>query len=389
MDLYEYQAKQILRDYGIAMPRGGVAKTAREAQSVSRGLECERLAVKAQVHAGARGRAGGVRMVSPADVESTAAELLGKRLVTEQTGPEGRQVSCVYVECAPDVAKEIYLAVLVERATGRLAMIGSQNAGMAIEEHLEGEESDLAKVRIEDPAKPEATDFLPFVQALGLDARHSGQAVDVCRTLARAALDLDARLIEINPLAVTGDGRLMTLDVKMTIDDNALFRQPKLAAMRDDEFDPVELEAQRHDVNLVQMDGNIGVIVNGAGLALATLDMLCDAGGKAANFMDIRTTARSLQIAEGIGLVLSNSRVDRLLVNIYGGGFTRCDTIADGLAIAFRRSGRGLPVVFRAAGTHADMAHTVLKNCGIDYYNADSMREAVREVVKPMLKEAS
>lgn len=386
MKLHEFQAKDILRQFDIPTPAGGVAATAEQAQAVAKSLPCSNFAVKAQVHAGGRGEAGGVLLVEQlAEVATAADRLLGKRLLTSQMGLQGdgagRQVSNVLVECAEDIATEVYLAVLVDRTVGSIALIGTNECGPDFEQRLAADDFQLAKLVIENPENLSDIDFSVFLQQIRLDRAVEEQARQICASLCRAIVDLDASLIEINPLAVTKNNGLVALDVKMIIDDNALFRQPQLAAMRtEDELDSIELIAQWHDINLIQMEGNIGVIVNGAGLALATLDMLRDTGASPANFMDIRTTAKSQQIAEGIALVMQNPRVKALLLNIHGGGLTRCDTIAEGMGIAFRQTGKSPPVVFRAAGNNADMARTVLKNCGISFVDTLSMTEAVQEV---------
>lgn len=383
MNLHEYQAKEILSHYAIAIPEGRMAATAEEAANAARAIASKKFAVKAQVHAGGRGKAGGVRMVATSESAREAArDMLGSVLVTDQSGPKGSLVSQVYVEAGEDVARALYLAVLVDQKAGGMALVGSREGGEDFEE-LAARNPDMMEVLPLDPASaPSADELSAFAETLGLTGKLARPAAELFKALAKAFTDLDASLIEINPLAVTADDRLVALDVKMVLDDNALARHPELAALRkEDDLDPVEMEAQRHDVNFVRMDGDVGVAVNGAGLALATNDMLVEAGGRPANFMDIRTTATSLQISRGFDLVFQTPGLKVLLVNIHGGGMTPCDTIAEGLGISMRRTGSKLPIVLRAAGNNADFARRFLKNCGVSFHDAGDMREAVARAV--------
>ncbi|HEX2257667.1 MAG TPA: ADP-forming succinate--CoA ligase subunit beta [Afifellaceae bacterium] len=383
MNLHEFQAKEILARRGVPVPTGQVAWTPEEAARIARDIAGARFAVKAQILAGGRGEAAGVRLAATSDaVRGIAAEMLGAKLVTAQTGPQGRIVRRVYVEEAVAFERDIYLAVLVDRLEGRLLLIGARQGGEDIEERIARRPESLERLPLRSGTIPAADELDAFAERLGLDGPHRDQAAALCRALVEAFFELDASLIEINPLAVARHRGLVALDVKMTIDDNALFRHPDLQALRDeDESDPVELEAQRHDLNFVRMDGDIGVVVNGAGLALATHDMLVDAGGRPANFMDIRTTAMSLQIAKGIGLLLADPRVKAILVNIHGGGMTRCDTIVEAIHVARRWSGRSVPIVVRLAGQNADYARGMLADRQIPHEIAADMAEAARRAV--------
>lgn len=383
MNLHEFQAKEILARRGVPVPTGQVAWTPEEAARITREIAAPRFAVKAQILAGGRGEAAGVRLAATSDaVREIAGTMLGSKLVTAQTGPQGRAVRRVYVEEAVGFERDIYLAVIVDRLEGRLLLIGARQGGDDIEERIARQPESLERLPLGAGGAPGADDLSVFAGRLGLDAALRDQAVELCRILVDAAFELDASLIEINPLVVTRDRRLVALDVKMTVDDNALFRHPDLQALRDeDESDPVELEAQRHDLNFVRMDGDIGMVVNGAGLALATHDMLVDAGGRPANFMDIRTTAMSLQIARGVRLLLSEPRVKAMLVNIHGGGMTRCDTIVEAIHIARRWSGRSVPMVVRLAGQNADYARTMLADRQVPHEIAGDMAGAVRRAV--------
>jgi len=384
MNLHEFQAKAILERRGIPVPVGQVAWTPDEAVSVAGEVGGADFAVKAQILAGGRGAAGGVKIAhSVGAVRDIAAAMLGSRLVTAQTAATGRGVRRVYVEQALQCAREIYVGVLIDRNAGRIALLGAARGGDDIEERLRREPESLQRLYFNGIEPPGDDALRQFAATLSLTDGLSDQAVALFGALARAFVELDASLIEVNPLCVTGDGRLVALDVKMTVDDNALFRHPELQVLRDeDEIDALELEAQRHDLNFVRMDGDIGVVVNGAGLALATHDILIDAGGRPANFMDIRTTAMSQQIAKGIGMLLADPTVKAILVNVHGGGMTSCDTIVDAIQMAVRWSGRKAPIVFRAAGQNAEHATWMMSDRRIAHDVAADMTAAARRAVE-------
>ena len=392
MKIHEFQAKHLLGRFDIPVPLGQVATTPAEAEGIARRLGCARYAVKSQVLAGDRGATGGIAFATtPAEVARTAAQLLGRRLVTSQTGPSGALVHQVYVEEAIDTAQQLYAAVTLE--AGRVVLLASASGGEDIETRAASDPAAVRRVPVKlAGGKPEA-DFEKLASAITGAPTLATSLAALLRNLALALVALDATLIEINPLAITPQGRLIALDAKMIIDDNALFRRPELAALRHaneaQDTDPAELEAQRYQLNYVGLDGNIGVAVNGAGLALATLDMIVDAGGRPANFMDIRTTASSLDIAHGFTLLLKNPRTKAILVNVHGGGMQRCDTIAEGLGVALRRGARSLPIVIHMAGNNADFARTVLANNGVNYIGVDDMAEAARRVVGLVRQEAA
>ena len=347
--------------------------------------------VKAQVHAGGRGRAGGIKIVdSVAAVGKAAEELLGQTLVTEQTGPEGRTVKAVYVEEAIDVKRDVYVAVLIDRQAGKVALIGAEQGGEDIEERA-AVKPDIIKTLLVNPdGSAESGAFEDFAKQLDLTGKLAKKAASLFQGLTKAFVEQDASLVEINPLAVTSAGELLALDVKMVLDDNAMFRHPDNNKLQDkDELDPVEMQAQANEINYVRMDGNIGVVVNGAGLALVTHDMLRDAGGVPANFMDIRTTASSLDISAGFDLLLSNPNVKAVLVNVHGGGMQRCDTIAEGIGISMKRSNRNVSIVLRFAGNNADYGCTLLGNYGISYIEAQDMGDAIERVVALVRPEAA
>ena len=391
MNLHEYQAKQILAGRGIAVPSGEVAETAEAARAAARRLGAERFAVKAQVHAGGRGRAGGVQIVDTAEqVHAAADALIGTVLVTEQTGAEGHTVHKVYVEEAVETGRVVYVAVLVDQSAGQVALIGAEQGGEDIEDRIAADPGIVQEMLLGTGADVAAADFEGFAKLLGFAGEDAQGAAQLFAGLVETFVALDASLIEINPLAVTEDGRMLALDVKMIVDDNALFRHEELKDFRDeDELDPVELAAQRHEINYVRMDGNVGIVVNGAGLALATHDMLRDAGIQPANFMDIRTTASSLDIARGVDLLVANPNVKAVFVNVHGGGMQRCDTIAEGIGISLKRCGRTLPIVLRFAGNNADYGRTLLDNYGISYLDTADMADAVERVAALVKREAA
>ncbi len=383
MNLHEHQAKTLLRDYGLPVPQGGLATTPEEASALAQVLGGRSWAVKAQIHAGRRKQAGGVRFAEAREAVGEAArELLGRPLVTGQTGREGLLVKSVYVEKAAEVEREIYLAALVDRAAGRLTLIASPTGGEDVEAGLARAET-LVQLSPEAGMAPETAHFAAMAEALGLSGDTAEAAVRVFAGVWKAFLELDASLIELNPLAVTKDGELAVLDVKMVLDDNALFRHPQLEALRDeDESDPQEREAHRFEMNYVRLDGDIGLMVTGAGLCLATIDMIKRRGGEPANFMDVRPVASGPQIAEGLGILLRSPRVRVILVNAMGGGILRCDTLAEGVAEAYRTSARKLPIVFRGAGTAKELGEMTLRNQGVPAAVFDDLGEAVDEALR-------
>jgi len=384
MNLHEFQAKEILARRGVPVPSGHVAWTAEEARQVAKELGGRRFAVKAQILAGGRGEAGGVKIAySPDEVREIAGAMLGSKLVTAQTRAAGRSVRRVYVEQGVSVTREIYVGVTVDRNGGEIVLLGTGQGGGKVEEQVRVDPESLHRLAFDGVTPPGAEALRKFAGLLGLEGTHADEAARMLGALARAFVELEASLIEVNPLSVSEEGHLLALDVKMTVDDNALFRQPELQVLRDaDEVDEQELEAQRHDLNFVRMDGNIGMVVNGAGLALATHDILCDCGGAPANFMDIRTSAMSLQIAKGIGLLLADPRVAVIFVNVHGGGMTSCDTVVEAISIAIRWSGRKVPIVVRLAGQNAGYAKKMLADRRIPHELAEGIVAGARRAVE-------
>ncbi|HEX6441866.1 MAG TPA: ADP-forming succinate--CoA ligase subunit beta [Stellaceae bacterium] len=383
MNIHEYQAKELLAKFGVPVPPGGVAYSADEAVEVARRLGGNRWAVKAQIHAGGRGKAGGVKLVRSEDeVAAAARELIGKTLVTDQTGPQGRVVKRVYVEVASNIARELYLALSIDRGAGRITIIGAAEGGMEIEELVERAPDKIVKEAI-DPAaglSPFYARRLGF--AFGLAAPQGNKLVAFTSALYRAFTELDASLVEINPLVLTGEGDLLALDAKLGFDDNALFRHPDVEALRDeDEEDPIELEAGKHALNYVKLDGNIGCMVNGAGLAMATMDIIKFFGGEPANFLDVGGGATKERVTVAFKLILSDPNVEAILVNIFG-GIMRCDVIAEGIVSAAREVNLHVPLVVRLEGTNVELGRRILSQSGLPLIAADGFEDAAKKAVQ-------
>ncbi len=389
MNIHEYQAKQLMAKYGVAVPRGGVAYTAPEAQDVAKQLGGPVGGVKAQIHAGGRGKGGGVKVVkSLDDVWSTAEKMLGMTLVTHQTGPAGKEVKRIYVEEGCDIKRELYMSMLIDRATSRITIMASTEGGMDIEEVAARTPEKIHKIAI-DPA----TGIQPFharkvAFALGLEGKQVGSCVKFVLGMYNAFVDLDASLVEINPLVVTGAGDVIALDAKMNFDDNALFRHKEVQELRDEsEEDPAELEAARHDLNYIKLDGQIGCMVNGAGLAMATMDIIKLYGGDPANFLDVGGGATKDRVTEAFKIILRDPNVEGILVNIFG-GIMRCDVIAEGVVAAAREVSLNVPLVVRLEGTNVDLGKQILSQSNLPIISADDLADAADKIVKAV-KEAA
>jgi succinyl-CoA synthetase beta subunit len=389
MNIHEYQAKELLAKYGVPVQPGGIAYTPAEAAEVAQRLGGKMWAVKAQIHAGGRGKAGGVKLVrSPEEASAAAAVMLGKRLVTHQTSPEGRDVKRVYVEAASDIARELYLALSVDRASGRATLIAAAEGGVEIEELAARAPEKILRLAI-DPA----TDVEPFhgrrlAFELGLGSAEVKAMVALVGGLVRAFEELDASLIELNPLVVTGAGGLVALDAKMGFDDNALFRHPEIEALRDeDEEDPIEREGRRNSLSYVKLDGTIGCMVNGAGLAMATMDIIKLYGGSPANFLDVGGGATRERVTAAFKLILSDPNVEAILVNIFG-GIARCDVIAEGVVAAAREVNLHVPLVVRLEGTNVELGRKILSQSGLPIIAAEDFADAAQKVVAAV-KEAA
>ena len=382
MNIHEYQAKALLARFGVAIPRGKPAFSVAEALAGADALGGTLWVVKAQIHAGGRGKAGGVKIAkSRDDVRKYTEELLGKTLVTNQTGPAGRVIRRLYIEEGIAIARELYLGLLIDRATGRITVIASTEGGMDIEEVAEKHPEKIVKVAI-DPATglmPHHTRQISY--ALGLEGDQIKKATKFLDAIYRAFVELDASVVELNPLIVTKSGDVMALDAKMNFDDNALYRHKDVAELRDeDEEDPTEREAAKNELNYVKLDGNIGCMVNGAGLAMATMDIIKLYGGEPANFLDVGGGATRERVTAAFRIILSDPNVKAILVNIFG-GIMRCDIIAEGVVAAARELSLRVPLVVRLEGTNVELGKKILAESGLPIVSADDLADAAKKVV--------
>jgi succinyl-CoA synthetase beta subunit len=388
MNIHEYQAKALIGKYGVATPPGHVAYTPEEAVQAAQKLGGNVWVVKAQIHAGGRGKAGGVKVVkSVDDVKAAAQKMLGMTLVTHQTGPAGKVVKRIYVEGGCDIKRELYLGMLVDRATSRITIMASAEGGVEIEEVAAKRPEKILKVAI-DPAtgiQPFHTRKIAFF--LGLEGNQIASASKFITAMYGAFNALDCSIVEINPLVVTGAGDVLALDAKVNFDDNALFRHKDIEALRDpDEEDPAELEAAKHSLNYIKLDGSIGCMVNGAGLAMATMDIIKLYGGAPANFLDVGGGATKERVTTAFKIILSDSNVEGILVNIFG-GIMRCDVIAEGVVAAAREVSLHVPLVVRLEGTNVELGKKILAQSGLKILSADNLADAAEKVVKAV-KEA-
>jgi succinyl-CoA synthetase beta subunit len=383
MNLHEYQSKRIFDDYGIAVPEGRIAASGAEAVAAARELAGPVWVVKAQVHAGGRGKAGGVKLCRSAqEVGRAAAAMLGQRLVTKQTGAAGLPINLVYVESGSAIERELYLSLLLNRERGRIAFVASASGGMDIEEVAAHEPEKILRADIDPAAGLQSYQCRRIAFSLGLAGDQIAEFERIARALYRLYLDRDLSLIEINPLIVTKDGRLVALDAKINAEANALYRQPALVQLRDpSQEDPMERAASEHDLNYVSLDGNIACMVNGAGLAMATMDLIKLHGGAPANFLDVGGTATAERVTAAFRLVLSNERVRAVLVNIFG-GIVRCDVIAEGIVQAVRQVGVTVPVIVRLEGTNAERARKILSASKLAITSAKDLTDAATKAVR-------
>ena len=389
MNIHEYQAKGVLAQYGVAVPRGGVAYTVDEAVKVAQDLGGPVWVVKAQIHAGGRGKGGGVKVVKSLDeLKTVAGEILGMTLVTPQTGPQGRVVRRIYIEEGADIARELYLGMLVDRASSRVSIMASTEGGMDIEEVAAATPEKITVVTIDPVAGIQPFHARKVAFSLGLEGDQIKAATRFVMGAYKAFMDTDGSLLEINPLVVTGAGAVVALDAKMNFDDNALFRHKDIAELRDeDEEDPAEIEAQKHDLNYIKLDGSIGCMVNGAGLAMATMDIIKLFGGAPANFLDVGGGATKERVTEAFKIILSDANVEGILVNIFG-GIMRCDVIAEGVVAAARDVSLHVPLVVRLEGTNVDLGKEILANSGLPIITGDDLGDAAEKIVKAV-KEAA
>ena len=382
MKIHEYQGKDILRRYGVAVPRGIACFSIEEAVDAAKTLGGPVWVVKAQIHAGGRGKGGGVKLAKSLDeVRSHASQILGMQLVTHQTGPEGQKVRRLLIEEGADIQKELYLAVVTDRVTQKVCIMGSSEGGMDIEHVAETQPEKIHKTFV-DPLKG-CTDAQvdELAAAIGVPPASIAQARQAIQGLYKAFWETDASLAEINPLILTGDGKVIALDAKWNFDSNALFRHPDIVELRDlDEEDPAEIEASKFDLAYIQLDGNIGCLVNGAGLAMATMDTIKLFGGEPANFLDVGGGATTEKVTEAFKIMLANPKVEAILVNIFG-GIMRCDVIAEGVVSASKTVGLKVPLVVRMKGTNEDQGKKILADSGLPIISANTMGEAAEKVV--------
>src|ERR1700755_1953508 len=383
MNLHEYQAKDVFRNYGIAVPTGRVAASPEEAVQAAEALGGSVWVVKAQVHAGGRGKAGGVKVARDLDtVRSAAAGMLGTRLATKQTGPEGLPVEHVYVESGSEIEREIYLSLTLNRERGRIALIASSAGGMDIEEVAEKTPEQILTVNIHPAAGLQGYQCRQLAFGLGLKGSQITEFQVMALGLYKLYLEKDASLVEVNPLIVTKSGSLMALDAKINIDANAVFRHPDIAKLRDaNQEDPMERRASEHDLNYVSLDGDIACMVNGAGLAMATMDLIKLHGGEPSNFLDVGGGANAEQVTEAFRILLSDKNVKAVLVNIFG-GIMRCTTIANAILEAYKQVGFNVPLVVRLEGTEVEQGRKILKDSGVNITSATDLTDAANKVVK-------
>ena len=382
MKIHEYQGKEILRNFGVPVPRGYPAFTVLEASEAAQKLGGSVWVVKAQIHAGGRGKGGGVKLARSLDeVKKLAGEILGMQLKTHQTGPEGQKVRRLLVEEGADIKKEYYVAALTDRATQKVAMMASSEGGMDIEEVAHATPEKIIKVFVEPSVGLSDAQAGELADGIGVPGPSRAQAIDVLKKLYKTYMDTDASLAEINPLILEGNGHIKALDAKFNFDANALYRHPEIVAYRDlDEEDPAEVEASRFDLSYISLDGNIGCLVNGAGLAMATMDTIKLFGGEPANFLDVGGGATAEKVTEAFKIMLSNRKVKAILVNIFG-GIMKCDTIAEGVIAACKAVNLSVPLVVRMKGTNEDLGKKMLEESGLPIISADTMAEAATKIV--------
>ncbi|HJM48987.1 MAG TPA: ADP-forming succinate--CoA ligase subunit beta [Alphaproteobacteria bacterium] len=388
MNIHEHQAKELFAKYGVVVPEGRVAFTVDEARAAAEELGGPVWVVKAQIHAGGRGKGGGVKVVKSLDEATQAAhDILGMTLVTHQTGPAGKEVKRVYIEQGCDIARELYLSMLIDRGTSRVTIMASTEGGMDIEEVAAKTPEKIQFVSIDPATGLQAFHARRIAFGLELEGKQVGAAVKFLMALYSAFSETDASLIEINPLVVTKAGEVMALDAKMNFDDNALYRRPDIADLRDEsEEDPAELEAAEHELSYIKLDGSIGCMVNGAGLAMATMDIIKLYGGSPANFLDVGGGADRDRVTEAFKIILSDPNVEGILVNIFG-GIMRCDVIAEGIVAAAKEVSIGVPLVVRLEGTNVDLGKQILADSGLPILSGDDLGDAAEKVVKAV-KEA-
>ncbi len=383
MNIHEYQAKQVLNKYGVPTSSGIVALKAEEVDELMKDFDADLYVVKAQIHAGGRGKAGGVKVVKDKEeARKQAHEMFGKTLVTHQTGPDGQVVKRVYVESGCGIEKEYYFSAVLDRATSRITFMASTEGGVDIEDVAEKTPEKIIKVSVDPATGLQSFHCRSLAFGLGFSGDQAKQMMKMASCVYDAFVSTDASQVEINPLVVTTEGNLLALDAKMNFDENGLFRHPEIEALRDeDEEDPLEVKASKHDLSYVRMDGNIGCMVNGAGLAMSTMDIIKLYGAEPANFLDVGGGADTERVTEAFKIILSDKAVKGILVNIFG-GIMRCDVIAEGVVAAAKEVGVDVPLVVRLAGTNFEVGKEILANSGLKIIAADDLGDAAEKIVK-------
>ena len=387
MNIHEYQAKELLAKYGIKVPNGRLAHSPSEALRIAHDLKCETFVVKAQIHAGGRGKAGGVKIVkSPKDVGAVADKLIDSTLITPQTGPGGKIVKKIYIEEGSNIEKEFYISMIIDRVTDGITIIASTEGGMEIEEVAQKNPEKIYTLSLKPNAELNINDAKKVATSFGLKKNLTDEMVKLILSLHKAMVSTDSLMIEINPLVTTKEEEVLALDAKIDFDENAFYRQKNIEELRDeDEEDPLELKAKRHDLNYVKLDGNIGVMVNGAGLAMATMDLIKLHGGSPANFMDIAGAATPERIAAAFKLLYTDNDVKGILCNVFG-GMMRTNSIAEGLVSAAKEVKMTKPVVVRLEGTNIELGRKILQSSGLPFINADNFGETAKKIVNAVNK---
>ena len=383
MNIHEHQAKELLKKYGANVPNGVFALTVKDILEKAKNLNSQKLVLKAQIHAGGRGKAGGVKILNDiSELEKESNNLLGKKLITHQTGPSGKIVKRLYVEEPSDIDKEFYLSCLVDRGSSKIAFISSDQGGMDIEEVAKKNPSKINTIKVDFNKSISDLDCEKVIKIFDLKPDQSLEAMNIVKSIYKLFIDLDASMVEINPLILTKQGKIICLDAKINFDDNALFRHPEISALRDlNEEDPTEIEASKYDLSYIKLNGSIGCMVNGAGLAMATMDIIKLAGGEPANFLDVGGTASADTVKNGFRIILADENVKSILINIFG-GIVRCDRVARGVVQAVEELGLNVPVIVRLNGTNAEEAKEILSNSDVSVIAASGMKDAAEKAVK-------
>jgi len=383
MDIHEYQAKKILSGFGIEIPRGGIAYSPENAENKAREIGGSKWIVKAQIHAGGRGKAGGIKILNNIDELTKASrELLGKKLITPQTGPEGREVKRLYVEVSSNIDKEFYLSCLVDRASSKIAFISSDQGGMDIEEVASKTPEKIITTKIDISDEILDNDCEKIIEIFSLKNDAKNQAISLIKSIYKMFISTDASMVEVNPLILTKEEKIICLDAKVNFDDNALFKHPDIVELRDlNEEDPTEIEASKHDLSYIKLDGSIGCMVNGAGLAMATMDIIKLYGKEPANFLDVGGGASKEKVSAALKIILLDKNVKGILINIFG-GIMRCDVLAQGVVDAAKEINISVPLVVRLAGTNFKEGKEILDNSGLKLISAENLDDAAKKIVK-------